>query len=123
MAWLCQQAKVLWPSFYRSGLGAVGAHDQWVSGDSVVKPTSDFARAPCVHSASLEQLTPLAQGVDGPLERKTARWDLIALRDVLHECANQVVSDGVHRALFLNHGRCLAPEHVHAQRDLDVAKE
>ena len=118
--WSRQAVVVLRSSFRHSRLEAVRTIGDAVDGDGPERPPLErFSVAKTEVGLVSNQGLKGLEDLKRRLEAEGSRWDPVPAGRLCHERADQVVGQDVCPDLLPDQFRCLAPEHVHLERDLD----
>jgi len=123
VSWPSHEAVVFGTSFSDARLGPLWSVRDRIFGDDLEQLIEEATLFSWLGMRGIECVSPLAEGIDGSLEAKTGDVDIIECGRLLHESADQVIGDDMQCDFLANHLGSAAAKHVHAEGDLDVAKE
>ncbi len=120
MAWAGEELVGFGSAFDDSGLGAVGAVGEEVSGDEAEDMASEGGRA--ARAMGVEEPGGLLEEVDGSFEAEGVCGAVVRGSGLEKQGTDEVVGDEVHGQLAPDHGGALAAQSVHAHGGLDVSE-
>jgi hypothetical protein len=111
-------------SFSCLRFGAERARWEGVPGDDSQHFVVELAPAAGLAAGGVDRVGEVAHGVQGAFEAQLTKLDMVALRGLLHDEADELAADGIHAQFPFDHRGAFAAKHcgAHGGFDLPVAQ-
>ena len=113
---------VFWATFASARFAAFGAQWDQIGGDGAKKSIEELGLLTRLAMGGIDGICVMMEAVQRAFEGNALQVDIVGDGGSLHQGANEIVSDPMHRQLFENHLGGEAAQDIHAQHGFDLSE-
>ena len=113
---------VFWATFSSARFAAFGAQRDQIGGDRAKQSIEELGLFTRLAVRGIDGICVMMEAVQRAFEGNSLQVDIVGQGGSLHQGANEIVSDPMHRQLFENHLGGEAAQDIHAKHGFDLSE-